>query len=282
MKRMKQAMKTVLVTGAFGGIGKAVSAALSTRGHAIVRVGRRLPAGGAAPLPGPGRAIDIEADLASAAGWQQVMERTVFVGRRVDFLIHCAGTLLQEDIATIHENDARKMIDDNLMSTVLACRYLIPGMTAAHGGGIIILGSLGGIVPMPCAGVYSATKFAVRGFALSLAEELRGSGVSVSLVSCGPVDTRMLSSESRHRGSIGFVNRPLPPERVARVVLRLMEHPRRETVVPRFAGIISRVVGASTPLFACLYPLASAIGRSRKMKYRAGVPAWPDLYGRPI
>ena len=61
------------------------------------------------------------------------------------------------------------MLDDNILSLMLGCTTMVPAMRARREGRIVILGSLGGLVPMPHAAVYAATKFAVRGFALSLA-----------------------------------------------------------------------------------------------------------------
>ena len=272
--------KTVLVTGAFGGIGKAVCRELSLKGHTVLRVARQLPAGDPEPLPGPGAAFNIEADLARTGSAKRMLESAVSAAGKVDVLIHCAGTLIPGDVTSMGGDDLRKMIDDNLFSVMLACGAVLPAMTAARDGQIIILGSLGGIIPMPHGAVYCAAKFAVRGYTLSLAEELRESGVTVSLISCGPVHTRMLSTESRLSGSIAFVNRPLPAGKVAKIVLGVMDHPRRETVVPRFAGLLSPIVGAFSWAFEYLYPLVSAIGQARKMRYRTGASACPDIPGR--
>jgi len=257
--------KTVLVTGAFGGIGRAICSELILHGHGVIRVSRRIPELIHTRLPASD--LDIEADLASFAGWERVMESVQDHGLGVDTLIHSAGNLLQCDVSTVGEMNLRKMIEDNILSTILGCRTVLPRMAATRQGSIIILGSLGGIIPMPLESVYSATKFAVRGFTLSLAEEFRESGVTISLVSCGPVRSPMLRRESKHSGSIGFFNRPLMPRMVARTILGIMEHPRRETVIPKSSGFVSRFVGGFPCLFRRVYPFVSAVGQKRKIRF---------------
>jgi short-subunit dehydrogenase len=174
------------------------------------------------------------------------------------------------------------MVDDNLVSLMLGCRALLPRMIAGGRGSIVILGSLGGLVPMPHVSAYAAVKFGVRGFALSLASELKGSGVGVCLVSCGPVRTRMLLEESAHRGSIGFVNRPLEPEAVADVIVDALERPEGELMVPRLAGRLAAFAGAYNRFFRRLYPIAALIGEASKRRYRrAWSVAAPEPGGRP-
>jgi short-subunit dehydrogenase len=280
MIHMTHIRKTVLITGAFGGIGEAVSSACSLQGNLVIRVSRRLPVTRETAPGWADSGVDIEADLASATGWERVVERVRDQGRRIDTLVHCAGNLLECDISSVGEADLRRMLDDNILSTILACRTILPEMRGARNGSIIILGSLGGIVPMPHESVYSAAKFAVRGFTLSLAEELRGSGVTVSLISCGSVRSLMLSRESRHSGSISFFTAPLRPEKVAETVLAVMDHPRRETVIPKLSGAISPVVGAFPWLFRRVYPVVSAVGRRRKIKFATGVHSGQPEFSR--
>ena len=277
---MTKTPKTILVTGAFGGIGKAVCRELSLQGHMVIGAVRRLPAGDAVSRQSPGPILHIEADLASVDGWKHVLEAVRSGGVRIDTLIHCAGTLIPCDISSVGAGELRKMIDDNILTLMLACRAVVPNMRAARDGHIVILGSLGGMIPMPHQAVYSATKYAVRGFVLSLAEELRRSGIAVSLISCGPVHTPMLAGESRHAGSISFFNSPLSPGRVVRAVLAALDHPGGETLLPRIWGLIAPIVGAFPWLFRQVYPLVSTIGRARKLEYQTKASTCMDFSGR--
>jgi short-subunit dehydrogenase len=266
---MEMDTMTIIVTGAFGGIGEAVSRELAENGHAVIRVARRLP-----PDAHPGRMgwfTNVGANLSSPDGWRYVLDSASSGNRPVDALVHCAGALIATDFGRMSPDDLRAMLDDNLLSLFLGFRALLPGMIERRRGRLIVIGSLGGIVPMPHGSVYAATKFAVRGFALSMAEELRGSGVDVSLLSCGPVHTRMLRREAMEEGTIGFVNRPLSPARVAETVVQLLDRPRREAFLPRSQGLPAPLLGAYTRIFKAIYPLLSAAGSSGKRKYRTGI-----------
>ena len=258
----------IIVTGAFGGIGEAVSRELSETGHAVTRVARRLP-----PDAHPGHLgwhTNVEADLASAEGWQHVLDSAGQAGP-VDALVHCAGALVAADFDRMTPGDLRSMLEDNVLSLMLGFRSLLPGMVERGRGRMVVLGSLGGIVPMPHGAVYAAAKFAVRGFVLSIAEEMRHTGVAVSLLSCGPVDTGMLRREAAAEGTIGFVNRPLRPGEVASAVVRLLARPRQEAFLPRSQWLPSPFIGAYTRLFHLLYPAISAAGSSGKERYRESI-----------
>lgn len=260
---------TIVVTGAFGGIGEAVSRNLAENGHRVVRVARRLP-----PSVHPGHMgwfTDVAADLASPGGWDFVADSVPAAWRPVDALVHCAGALNAAEFRSLAPADLRAMLDDNVLSLMLGFRAFLPGMMERKRGRMIVLGSLGGIVPMPHGAVYAAAKFAVRGFVLSMAEELRGTGVDVSLLSCGPVDTTMLRREAVAEGTIGFVNRPLRPDMVAAAVARALNRHRRETFLPRSQWLPSPLVGAYTRIFQTFYPLLSAAGSSGKRKYRDSI-----------
>lgn len=257
---------TIIVTGAFGGIGGAVSRALAEHGHPVIRTARRLPIG---EHPGElGRFTNVDADLASPAGWDRVLDAAASTHREVGGLVHCAGALIASDFRRMSTGDIRAMVDDNILSLMLGFRALLPGMVERRRGRLVVIGSLGGIVPMPHGAVYASTKFAVRGFTLSMAEELRGSGVTVSLLSCGPVHTGMLRREAMEKGTIGFVNRPLNPARVAESVLRLLDRPRRELFLPASQTIPAPLLGAFTAIFKAIYPLVSAAGSYGKRRYR--------------
>jgi short-subunit dehydrogenase len=258
---------TDIVTGAFGEIGTAVCEELASRGRTIIRAGRHLPEGS---KPGcSGRFIDVQADLATPDGWQSLLDTALQCCLTPDTVVHCAGSFITEEPMKMSPAGFRSMLDDNLLTLMLGFRALLPPMLERRRGHIVVVGSLGGIIPMPHGSVYAATKFGVRGLALSTAEELRGSGVSLSLLSCGPVDSPMLRREAEGKGTIGFVNRPLSPSAVAAAVVQLLDHPRKERLLPASLGLIGPVIGGFPRLFGLLAPLASALGVSGKKRYRS-------------
>jgi short-subunit dehydrogenase len=135
-------------------------------------------------------------------------------------------------------------------------------------GHIINIGSLGGIVPMPYSAVYSATKFALRGFTFSLVEELKGTGVRISLITPGSVITKMLDYEAQGDNSaISFVSKPISPAKVADAVLRVIHKPRIEFIIPRSQSISSKLLVFSPKVFSVAYKLLHRLGLSGKRKY---------------
>jgi short-subunit dehydrogenase len=146
---------------------------------------------------------------------------------------------------------------------------LLPIMRRQKQGAIVTIGSLGGIVPMPFASLYCATKHAVRGFSLSLSEELKGTGVDASLLSLGPVHTRMLDAEAGSDQSIiAFINKPREPVRVAESIVSLLQRPRREMIIPSATGALSIMCGLAPGLFNICYRILRQVGIIRLHSYR--------------
>ena len=99
-------------------------------------------------------------------------------------LVANAGLPANGDLADLAVEDICRAVDLNVRSTLALTRMLVPGMLRAAGRGhVVIVGSLAGLASTPRSSIYNAGKFALRGFGHALHEELRGTGVGVSLVS---------------------------------------------------------------------------------------------------
>ena len=121
---------------------------------------------------------------------------------------------------------------------------------------------------MPYEPIYSATKFALRGFSLSFNEELRGTGIYCSLISSGPVKTKMLDKEARDPDSvIAFMTKPIEVERVAETVLSLLIHPKPEVLLPHTAGLSSRLLAFTPRLFGLVFRLLTPYGEWQRNRY---------------
>jgi len=255
--------KVIMVAGGSGGIGAAVSRLLCREGATVLSIRFRSPA--LEPEPGM---ISLQADLRSPAHWQRVLH---FVCRQFgapDVLVNCAGLLVPGTLATLSPRTIRDVLESNIHTVVYGIRSVLPAMMERGKGHLITLGSLGGIVPMPFEALYSAAKFAVRGFCLSLGEELRGTGITSSLLSLGPVETKMLSCEAADEHSaITFLTRPLSPEDVARSVLHILIRPREEVLLPFSPGCLAAVLGGWPQLFGFCFHLLRPLGAHRQRNY---------------
>jgi len=128
-------------------------------------------------------------------------------------------------------------------------------------GKIINIASLGGLVPMPGEAVYSATKFGIRGYSLSLAAELRGSPLEITVIAPDSVDTPQLAYELEHDEAVmSFLGTPLPAEKVARRIVKAITKNKREVLIPAGTGVLCRAATAFPGLFFALLPFIKRIG----------------------
>jgi uncharacterized protein len=183
--------------------------------------------------------------------------------------VNCVGAINIRNVEDLSASEIESAIRANFLSVIYGAQAFLPIMRRQKQGVIITVGSLGGIIPMPFASLYCATKHAVRGFSLSLGEELRGTGVDVSLLSLGPVNTRMLEVEAvNDQCVIAFINKPLTPARVAESILSLLLRPRREMILPPLTGALSIICQLAPDLFSVFYRILRQVGIIRRQSYR--------------
>ena len=264
MKNHSLKNKVVIVTGGSGGIGSAIVNKLSNYDVKVISVYcRNLPTDQTDE-----NVFWIQADLTRADDWDKLLSYSLDEFGKIDVLINCAGLLEPGDFSSVEENQLKKMIDINFTSVLIGIKKTLTIMKKQGFGHIINIGSLGGIVPMPYSSVYSATKFALRGFSFSVAEELKGTGVNLSLLTPGSVITKMLDYEAQADNSaISFVSKPISPEKVADAVLKVIHNPRVELIIPRSQSLGSKLLVFSPKIFSIAYKLLHRLGLSGKRKY---------------
>ena len=256
--------KIILVAGASGGIGRSVVSRLSGSDSNLIAIyNKNHP-----DFQTDNNISLIKADLTKADEWDRVLHFAFQKYGKLDVLINCTGVLIPGDFLNQTEEQINEMININLSSVLIGTQKALKLMKRQKFGHIINIGSIGGIIPMPYSTVYSATKFALRGFTHSLAQELKDSNVSVSLVSPGPVNTRMLQLESDHnKTSIAFLSKALKPEQIVDSILKIVNKPKTEVIIPSTLSFPSRVLFTSPELFSTAYKLMDKIGKRRKKSY---------------
>jgi short-subunit dehydrogenase len=227
-----------LITGASSGIGEATARALSRRGYALVLSARRLERleALAAELSAAGPVWVIQADVALSADRTRLVAEALAHAGRIDALINNAGISL--DGAWWKDSDPLRLLRVNLDAPIELTRLLLPVMLARRSGQIVNVASVAGHIASE--GLYSASKFGLRGFSLGLRRQLRGSGVNVSLVSPGFVRSEMTVNVKSPIPGL-----PIPgAEIVARAIAEVLERPERERIVPgwyRLPAFLDRV-----------------------------------------
>lgn len=171
---------TILVTGASGGLGTAIARDLRARGAQLVLTARNVEL-----LDALAAELDAEvlvADLTDRADVERVAARAA----SCEVLVANAGVGDDPPLTELSEDDIDFALDVNLRAPmVLSHAYAKARIAAGKEGQIVLVGSLAGLAASPGARLYNATKFGLRGFALSFSQELDGTGVGCSLVAPG-------------------------------------------------------------------------------------------------
>jgi NADP-dependent 3-hydroxy acid dehydrogenase YdfG len=216
--------EVAIVTGASSGIGAATARELARRGATVVLAARRagmLEAEVRSIREAGGEAIAVPTDVTDPSDVAMLAERTSAEVGRVDVLVNNAGAFWSRSLASSRPDEITGLVQVNLLGAMLLTRAVLPGMLTRRHGAIISVSSLSGRVAMEP--LYSATKYGLRGFSLALRRQLAGTGVSVSLVSPGNINTEM----TKH-----ITTRLPEPSLVATTIADLVRRPRREVVVP--------------------------------------------------
>lgn len=217
--------EVAIVTGASSGIGAATARELARQGATVVLAARRageLDMQAQVIRAVGGEAVAIPTDVTDATQVALLVERTLATFGRVDVLVNDAGAGWRTPLALSTQDGITALVDVNLLGAMQLTRAVLPGMLERRHGAIISVGSLSGRVAMEP--LYSATKYGLRGFSLALRRQVAGSGVSVSLVSPGNINTAMTSHVAA---------RMPEPGQLATTIAGLIRRPRREVVFPR-------------------------------------------------
>ena len=188
-------MKSVLVTGASRGIGRAIALRFASEGYHVAITGlshkeelyelkNQIEQYGVTCLP-------YIADVSSYSAMQQVIKDILARWGHLDVLINNAGIAALTLFTDMQPAEYEHMISVNLLSVMHSCHLIVPSMIARKSGRIINISSAWGICGASCEAVYSAAKSGVNGFTRALGKELAPSGIPVNAIAFGVIDTDM-------------------------------------------------------------------------------------------
>jgi 3-oxoacyl-[acyl-carrier protein] reductase len=183
---MTNSRSSALITGASRGIGRAIALRLAPRWHilALARTVPELETLGHEIRANGGTCEQLVVDVTDGRAVRSALQ-----GRDVDVAINNAGVGVMKPFVELQPDEWQLMMDVNLNSVYHVTHTVLPGMIARRRGHVIIIGSISGKAGFAGGAAYSATKFAVTGFAESLMLEVRDAGVKVSVVMPGSVAT---------------------------------------------------------------------------------------------
>jgi short-subunit dehydrogenase len=218
--------RRALLTGATGGLGRAIATAMAARGATLVLSARNREAleEQAAALPGDGHTV-AAADLAEPGAADRLADE---VGA-VDVLVANAGLPGAGPLTDFSSEQVQRALRVNLEAPMLLARALFPSMVERGAGHLVFVASLAGKAASPRSSIYNATKFGLRGFALGLRTDLSPRGVGVSLVSPGFIRDAGMFAEAGAKAPPGMGT--ARPEEVGAAVVKAIENDRVEVAV---------------------------------------------------
>lgn len=181
-------MKNVLVTGAFGGMGRATVSALLSKGYRVFALDKKIG-------DAEDNLIPIEVDITSEESVMAAASRVAELTDRLDAIIHFAGIYMLDSLVEMDSASFRRIFEINLFGAYLINRAFLPLLD--KGSRILITTSeLAPLDPLPFTGIYAVTKGALDKYAYSLRMELQLLGISVSVLRAGAVNTGMLGAST--------------------------------------------------------------------------------------
>ena len=265
----------VIVTGAASGIGAELARRLLLRGDRVLACDINLAAMDAlrAHAARPDQ-LQLQAlDVRDPVAWQRVAARAVDTFGGIDVLANVAGVLKENWVVDASAAEVDFQFDINVKGTIFGMQAVLPSMLAAGRGHIVNIASLAGLSPVPGLGLYSASKFAVRGYSLAAAMELAARGIAVTAVCPDAVQTPMLDiQKGKPQTALTFSGRrALGVSEVVDAILGpvLRDRPM-EIALPLSRGLIAKFGNAFPALGARALAGMTRSGLKRQQQIAAG------------
>jgi NAD(P)-dependent dehydrogenase (short-subunit alcohol dehydrogenase family) len=219
----KLSSKVAIVTGASRGIGKAISIELAKEAATVVLAARSIETlqETADKVTGAGGKAEIViTELTEEKSIKNLVNTTNEKFNRLDILINNAGITHSADLEHTATEDWQRCINVNARAPFIFCREALPLLKKSPAAHIINIASVVGVKGYPLQSAYTASKHALRGMTISLAEELKGSNIRVHLLCPGGINTDMVGSVRPDIPKKDLIE----PEEIAELVLYLVTH----------------------------------------------------------
>lgn len=264
--------KIAVITGAAGGIGKEISMCLSSLGYTLCLVDKKSEIHNLTNINvklNKNHKILI-CDLSSESEVLKTVREIVNFFGKVDLLINNAGIMHPNPFITSSYSDIKEQINVNVLGTILFTRAILPALLEAKGH-IFILSSLAGIVPAPYHSVYVSTKFALRGFGLTLHLELKKQGVRVTTILPGTINSPMTQRMAERLSSpMAYINPALSPTLVSKAITNSLNKNKIEIYIPHSQGLLARVATVFPSMIPFLYPILEKKGiKNKRLWYQS-------------
>ena len=257
--------KTAIITGAAGGIGTQVARLFNENGINLVLTDINQAGLAKTAAHISGSPLLFGCDITENKDVKNLVAEAVKRFGTIDILVNNAGIIIPSLFEDCSYEDIEKQLRINFMGAVTCSREVIPVMKKAGSGHIATVSSMAGIVPETYSSIYTATKFALRGFNLTLNIELKKHMIGVSTIFPDSVATPMLRYEATHGGSpLTFLSAPQEPAVVAQAILKAILKNRAEIYCPTSTGIFSKAIMCWPWAVTKIWPILEFMGRRNR------------------
>lgn len=254
--------KVAFITGSAGGIGRETALLLSQKGFTLFLTDRKEQISSLKEFVGSlnKNHIAYPCDIVSPKECSVAIKECIKRFGRIDILINNAGIMRPAKFHNVSMDAIEEQIDVNIKGTIRLTHLAMPHLKSSKGK-LIILSSLAGIVPAPHHSIYSATKFALRGFALSLYLEWKELGIRVTNILPGTIQSPMTQfMASQDSSPMAYLNPPLPASDVAQAIAEAIDSDIAEVYVPYSQGLLARIALLFPYLLQWIYPILAKKG----------------------
>ncbi len=249
--------KVVIVTGASSGVGEAAARQFAKHGARVVLAART-----AAKINKVAKSLKglaVPTDITRRSDLEALLAKTLAAHGRIDVLVNNAAANARGDLDTLDPADIETVLDTNLKAPMLLTRLALPHLRKTRGV-VVNVASIAGHVPLPHEAPYCASKWGLRGFTFAVNEEMRDAGVSVCVVSPGPIATPFVLDDLEHVPDLVLSQPMLTPEEVAEAVVACAIDRQRERALPASTVALAKMMSAFPSMQELVRPALEAKG----------------------
>jgi len=267
----QQRPRTVLITGASSGIGRATAHRLAAEGANLVLASRSETAleqtRQECVSRGAGDVVVVPTDVGDRKAVESLFDRAVAAYDRIDGVVHSAAVVAYGQFTEIPAEVFDHSLQTNVTGVANVARNALDHFAEGPGGSLVVVGSVLGKIATPYMSPYTTSKWAIHGLVRTLQIEARETpGVHISLISPGGVNTPIYTQAGSYTGHPGHPPPPVAsPERVARDVVQALDEPQRD----RDVGLANGLMVAGFRLLPAVFdatvgPMMRLLGQGRE------------------
>lgn len=262
--------KNVVITGASSGVGFETAKLFAENGANVViaaRNGDKLDELKNSLSSHNVKVHKVVTDVSKVTDCKNLLRESIRELGSIDILVNNAGYTSQGMFDDVPLNDLEQIIEVNFKAPVRLAKLFLPHLKESQSGRIINVASILGIIPIPTEAVYSATKFALRGFSYALAEELQHTRLKVCLVSPGPIETPFIMDNPDKVHELVFSPPMSTPAEIAELIVDSARDGEMERIKPRHTGVLAKIGFLLPFLQKVVKPIMIKQGARNKEKY---------------